>query len=447
MVDPHRHDGRMVDGHGEMSEPEMESDPATGSKSCDEDKEQSVASQAGFMYEDGERSCSQDSRYFWRADPPQQWSEWSGQPHHMPACTLASRTSPFPGLVLAQPGNGYVMVDPHRHDGRMVDGHGEVSEPEMESDPAAGTTSCDEDKEQPVTSQAASMYEDGEHSCSQDSRHFLPADPLQQWSEWSGQPHHMPACTLASGAIPFPGLVLAPSGNSYVMVDPHRHDGRMVMIGALAYPAPGYVMPSSTRTQNMPAEWANVCTVMMRNLPNRITEAQLISEIHGAGFRDTYDFMYMPLDSDTKVNRGYVFLNFTSPENAWKFRLHFEGRQISRFNSSKIVAVVPAALQGYNANQTNQVNFQTEEQAKFQRVRMRNETQSLIDLAKSQLEQRQDAASSSGSGKQKSRQPRHENRTEAHPPATHSSAPMWCQFCGGARMPNFRFCKFCGEAF
>jgi hypothetical protein len=322
-----------------------------------------------------------------------------------------------------------------------------MSEPEKESDPAAGTTSCDEDKEQPVTSQAASMYEDGEHSCSQDSRHFLPADPLQQWSEWSGQPHHMPACTLASGAIPFPGLVLAPSGNSYVMVDPHRHDGRMVMIGALAYPAPGYVMPSSTRTQNMPAEWANVCTVMMRNLPNRITEAQLISEIHGAGFRDTYDFMHMPLDPDTKVNRGYVFLNFTSPENAWKFRLHFEGRQISRFNSSKIVAVVPAALQGYNANQTNQVHFQTEEQAKFQRVRTRNETQSLIDLAKSQLEQRQDAASSSGSGKQKSGQPRHENRTEAHPPATHSSAPMWCQFCGGARMPNFRFCKFCGEAF
>merc|ERR1719486_750439 len=151
------------------------------------------------------------------------------------------------------------MVDPHRHDGRMVDGHGEMSEPEMESDPATGSTSCDEDKEQSVTSQAGFMYEDGEHSCSQDSRYFLPADPLQQLSEWSGQPHQLPACTLASRASPFPGLVLAQPGNGYVMVDPHRHDGRMVMIGAPAYPASGYVMPSSNHAQSLPASWANVC--------------------------------------------------------------------------------------------------------------------------------------------------------------------------------------------
>jgi hypothetical protein len=336
----------------------------------------------------------------------------------------------------------------------------EMSEPEKESDPATGSTSCDE-VEQSVTSQSGSMYGDGDHSCSQDSWYFWPADTPQQWGpEWNGQPHQMPYMNMgmASRAIPFPGLVLAQPGNGYVMVDPHRHDGRMVMIGAPAYPASGYVMPSSTHAQSLPASWANVCTVMMRNLPNKITEAQLIAEIHGAGFRDTYDFMYMPIDPDTKVNRGYVFLNFTSAENAWKFRLHFEGRQISKFNSSKIVSVVPAALQGYNANQTNQAHFQTEKQAKLQRVRRRNKTQSLIDLAKSQLEQRQeseqrredqsqeDAASSSGSGKQESGQPRHENQTEAHPPATHSSAPKWCQFCGGARMPNFKFCKFCGEA-
>lgn len=94
----------------------------------------------------------------------------------------------------------------------------------------------------------------------------------------------------------------------------------------------------------------SILTVMMRNLPNKYTQKMLMDEVEKAGFSDTFDFFYLPIDPETRANRGYAFVNFKENEVADRFKLHFDGTSLSGFNSSKIINVTPAALQGFEAN-------------------------------------------------------------------------------------------------
>eukprot|EP00435_Cladocopium_sp_Y103_P054316 s206_g17.t1 len=100
----------------------------------------------------------------------------------------------------------------------------------------------------------------------------------------------------------------------------------------------------------VPPEWSAVTTVMMRNIPNKYTQRMLLMEVQSCGFLGTFDFLYLPIDAETAANRGYAFLNFFDPGSAWMFRCMFEGRKMSRFNSKKVISVVPATLQGFDAN-------------------------------------------------------------------------------------------------
>merc|ERR1719326_1605062 len=86
---------------------------------------------------------------------------------------------------------------------------------------------------------------------------------------------------------------------------------------------------------------AIVHTVMMRNLPNKYTQQMLLEEINLAGFAGTFDFFYLPIDPETRANRGYAFINFDLPDNAHKFMAAFEGRQMFRFDSKKFVSCKP----------------------------------------------------------------------------------------------------------
>eukprot|EP00913_Durusdinium_trenchii_P025119 g23579.t1 len=89
---------------------------------------------------------------------------------------------------------------------------------------------------------------------------------------------------------------------------------------------------------------------MMRNIPNRYTCEELLSEVMAAGFDAMFDFFYLPMDFKTKRNRGYGFINFESADIAKQFVLNFHHRQLSLYTSRKIVEVAPAITQGYEAN-------------------------------------------------------------------------------------------------
>jgi len=93
-----------------------------------------------------------------------------------------------------------------------------------------------------------------------------------------------------------------------------------------------------------------VTTVMVRNLPNRLSQNRMIEELNNLGFNDTFDFLYIPLDLGTMSNVGYAFVNFTHPVWAAKCMQMLPGASLTRKSSGKVIATSPAYLQGLEAN-------------------------------------------------------------------------------------------------
>jgi len=93
-------------------------------------------------------------------------------------------------------------------------------------------------------------------------------------------------------------------------------------------------------------------TMMIRNIPNRYTQRELIAELENLGFGGTFDFLYAPIDFGTMGNVGYVFINFVSAEWAARCRQEFEGFIFSKHQKTakKVATVSVAHLQGLGAN-------------------------------------------------------------------------------------------------
>jgi RNA recognition motif-containing protein len=89
---------------------------------------------------------------------------------------------------------------------------------------------------------------------------------------------------------------------------------------------------------------------MIRNIPNRYTQSELLVEIKEAGFDNKFDFFYLPMDHETHANFGYAFINFVEERDVDPFTKRFNGLKLNRFTSNKIIQIVPAQLQGFQAN-------------------------------------------------------------------------------------------------
>jgi len=94
-----------------------------------------------------------------------------------------------------------------------------------------------------------------------------------------------------------------------------------------------------------------ITTLMIRNIPNRCSQRELIGELERVGFSGCFDFVYVPLDLGTMSNVGYAFVNFTLPVHAARCIDLLPKHQFSRQRKSgKPVAVSPAHMQGLEAN-------------------------------------------------------------------------------------------------
>lgn len=89
-------------------------------------------------------------------------------------------------------------------------------------------------------------------------------------------------------------------------------------------------------------------TVMIRNVPNRYTQDDLISYIKSMGFR--FNFFYAPIDRHSRAGCGYFFINLLGPELAVAFIHAFQGLQLPAYRSSKVCSACWARIQGYSAN-------------------------------------------------------------------------------------------------
>jgi hypothetical protein len=93
-------------------------------------------------------------------------------------------------------------------------------------------------------------------------------------------------------------------------------------------------------------------TLMMRSLRCGVTRDELINVMNEKGFEGAYNFIYLPIDFDTGLSRGYAFVNITSEELAHRFIDAFNGfAQLSITGSTVRPCIVTWAMtQGLDAN-------------------------------------------------------------------------------------------------
>ncbi|XP_042499846.1 protein terminal ear1-like [Macadamia integrifolia] len=98
-------------------------------------------------------------------------------------------------------------------------------------------------------------------------------------------------------------------------------------------------------------------TIMIKNLRNRLTTKLLLDVLDNHCLRcnekiaddqpwSSYDFLYLAVDFRTKLNRGFGFVNFTSPYAVIRFYEAFHNKQSDIFKSNKNGEICYARLQG-----------------------------------------------------------------------------------------------------
>lgn len=95
---------------------------------------------------------------------------------------------------------------------------------------------------------------------------------------------------------------------------------------------------------------------MLRNIPNRYSRDLLVERLND-GYLGQFDFVYLPIDFNSKCNVGYAFINFRLPQHAVRFISEFNGVKarlcLPGFSSKKICEVSYATVQGQEANMEN----------------------------------------------------------------------------------------------
>jgi len=253
------------------------------------------------------------------------------------------------------------------------------------------------------------------------------------------------------GGAPEPMRVLSDFGGGQV----HPLAGEMQGLPG-GVPPIASLLPAgmSERQAIPPPSWADTTTIMMRNLPNKYTQRMLLTEVNQAGFLGTFDFLYLPIDPETSANRGYSFLNFIDPSFAWLFKMTYEGRKMNRFNSSKVVSVMPATLQGFDANYTHYSTARVNRGDPAARpLFLREPAQPVLKaVGRDNFNKRGNRRKGSGNSPGPAA-PMTAAGEQFQPPfpkgdapaGDRPSVPKFCPHCGGPIQAHFEFCPHCGS--
>jgi len=97
-----------------------------------------------------------------------------------------------------------------------------------------------------------------------------------------------------------------------------------------------------------------ITTLMICNIPCRVTQQQLVDIVDGMGFEGKYDFLYLPTGGRSSTvgssNLGYGFINYEDPTDAELFQQLFTNYQFEGTTSTKVCTVRPAHIQGLQNN-------------------------------------------------------------------------------------------------
>jgi len=107
-------------------------------------------------------------------------------------------------------------------------------------------------------------------------------------------------------------------------------------------------MNSSDKVPEDPSSITNT-TMVVKNIPSKMTLAMLRQRMDDFGLAATYDYLFLPRDCRTQCNLGYAIVNFITSANANRFVEHFTGLKLSS-TSRKICSVSVSVTQGLEAN-------------------------------------------------------------------------------------------------
>jgi len=92
-------------------------------------------------------------------------------------------------------------------------------------------------------------------------------------------------------------------------------------------------------------------TLMIRNIPCRYSQRDLVMDLKTKGLEGVYDFLYMPMDQASSSSVGYAFVNFIHPSYAETCMQLFQGHRFKRARCARKVASVSVAhIQGLQKN-------------------------------------------------------------------------------------------------
>jgi hypothetical protein len=83
---------------------------------------------------------------------------------------------------------------------------------------------------------------------------------------------------------------------------------------------------------------------MIKNIPCSITREDVLAAIQEVGFDSAHDFFYVPVSRRKAL--GYAFIGFPDAEITKEFVQAMTGYRFRNTSSTKVVALVPARIQG-----------------------------------------------------------------------------------------------------
>eukprot|EP00929_Paragymnodinium_shiwhaense_P080275 TRINITY_DN41855_c0_g2_i1.p1 TRINITY_DN41855_c0_g2~~TRINITY_DN41855_c0_g2_i1.p1 ORF type:complete len:465 (-),score=94.22 TRINITY_DN41855_c0_g2_i1:531-1925(-) len=95
-------------------------------------------------------------------------------------------------------------------------------------------------------------------------------------------------------------------------------------------------------------------TVMVANLPAWLSQSIFLSELNTCGFKELYDFAYLPCNLKTHKGSGYAFVNFVSDAALTKFvKFWWKSRHFCTCASDASIKLTAAHVQGRRANEAS----------------------------------------------------------------------------------------------
>jgi len=86
-------------------------------------------------------------------------------------------------------------------------------------------------------------------------------------------------------------------------------------------------------------------TLMIKNIPNKYS-IQILKEEFDESFNNNYNFLYLPIDSVNRCNKGYAFINIINYQKILLLLSLFQGKAWKNFQSLKKCEFSYAKIQG-----------------------------------------------------------------------------------------------------